>query len=54
MKMGRGIMQNKKHIRHTAVTVEQYLREQIAKSRAQTLVTFWGTDPTNHDISYKP
>ena len=44
-----------KNIRHTSVTVEQYLRDQIAKSRAQTPVTFWGTDPTNHHgISYDP
>ena len=39
-KMGRVIMQNMKHIRHAPVTVEQCIRNQIAKSRAQKLVTF--------------
>ena len=30
------------------MTVEQYLRDQIAKNRGQSLVTIWGTDPTKH------
>ena len=34
--------------------VKQYLREQIAKSRIQTLVTLWSINPTNCDISYNP
>ena len=54
MKMGRIIRQNIKHIRYTLVTVEQYLRDQIAKSRMQTPVIFWNTEPTNCDISYDP
>ena len=37
-----------KHIRHAPVTVDQYLRDQIGKRRAQTPVTFWVTDPTDH------
>ena len=54
MKTGRIIMWNTMPIRHMPVMVKQYLREQIAKSRTQTLVTFWSTKPTNHDISYNP
>ena len=52
MKMGRIIMWNTMYIRHTPVTVEQYLGNQIAKSRTQTPVISWSTNPTNHDISY--
>ena len=48
MNVGRVIMWKMKHSRHTPVTVEQYLRDQIVNSRAQTLVTFLGTDLTNH------
>ena len=37
------------------MTVEQYLRDKIAKKRAQTPVTFCGTDPTNLcNMSYGP
>ena len=43
-----------KHIRKIPVTVEQYLRDHIAKSRNQTLVTFWGNDRTNCSASYYP
>ena len=44
-----------KHIRHIPVIAEQYLRDQTAKTTAQTLVTFWGTNPTNHhNVSYGP
>ena len=44
-----------KHIRHTSVTVQQYLRDQITKTRAETQVTFWGSDPANyHNVSYDP
>ena len=51
IKTGKRIMQNMNDIRHTLVTVEQYFRDQIAKSRMQTLVAFWSSDYTNHDIS---
>ena len=37
-----------KHMRHTPVTVEQYLRDLLAKARRQIPVHFWSTDPTNH------
>ena len=50
IKTGRIIMQNMKHIRHTPVTVRQYLRDQITKSRTWTMVTSWSTN----DISYNP
>ena len=44
-----------KHIRHTPVTAEQYLRDQTNKTKAQTPVIFSGTDPTkHHSISYDP
>ena len=37
------------------MTVEPYLRNQIVKNRAETLVTSWGTDPTHHhDIPCDP
>ena len=48
MKMGRIIIQNMEHIRHTPVTIEHYLGEQIAKTRAHILVTIWVTDLMNH------
>ena len=54
-KTGTVIMQNTKHIRHTSVTVEHYLRDQFAKARMQTPVHLWGTDPSNyHNESYGP
>ena len=52
MKTDRITSWNTKYMRHTPMTVEQYLKEQIAKSRTKTPVTFWSTDPTNHDVSY--
>ena len=53
IKMDRVIMQNMKHIRHTLVTVDQYLQDQVAKTRKQTPANFWCTDPTNyHKKSY--
>ena len=39
-KMGRVIRQNMKHIGHTPGTVEQYLRDQIAKTRAKMPAAF--------------
>ena len=53
MKMGRVITWNTKHIRHTPVTVEQYLWDQLAKARKQTPVGSWGTNTTHyHNKSY--
>ena len=54
MKTGRIIKQNIKHMKHTPVTAKQQLRDQIAKNRTQTLVTFLSTDPTKCDSSYIP
>ena len=54
MKMGKVITKNMKHIGHMPMTAQQYLRDQTAKRRMKILVTFWNTDPTNHDISYDP
>ena len=46
LKLGSVIMQNTKQIRYTPVTVELYLRNQLAKAKTQTTVNSWGTDPT--------
>ena len=40
VKIGRIVMQNIKHIRNTSVTIKKSLRDLIARSRTQTLVTF--------------
>ena len=47
MKSGRIIMQNTNNVRHTPVTVELYLRDQITGSGIQTTVTFQSTDTTD-------
>ena len=54
-KEDRVITHNTKHIRHTSVTVKQYLRGQLAKGRMQILVNLRITDTTNHNNeSYDP
>ena len=52
MKTARVITQNMKHIRHAPVTVEQYLRDQLAKSRKEIPFNFWGNNQTNYHNEY--
>ena len=48
-------MEDTKHIRHTSVTVEQYLQDWPANARTKPLASFWGTDSTNYcNKSYGP
>ena len=53
--MGRVITPSMKHIRHTSVTVEEYLWDRLAKARTLTPATFCRTHLTNyHNDSYGP
>ena len=50
--MGRVITQKMRHIWHTPVNAEQYLRDQLNKSMTQTPVTSWNTGPKFPDTEY--